>query len=87
MTFDQWVSTERRHTDLPVVESAFGHVPDETVEVLEYSPGVIVRLENGDYYTHVVRSEVTGGLDYVRVALWTGHAETETKEVSDGNPA
>lgn len=81
MTFDQWLATERRHKDMAIADSAFGYVPDDAVEVLEYSPGVIVRLENGDYFTHVVRSEVTGGLDCVRVALWTGHA---TKETSDG---
>lgn len=81
MTFDQWVATERRHNDLSIVQSAFGYVPDAVAQVLEYSPGVIVRLENGDHFTHIIRSEVTGGLDHVRAALWTGHAETETKEV------
>lgn len=79
MTYDQWVATERTHNDLSVADTAFGYVPDGAVEVVEYSPGVMVRLKDGKYFTHVGRSEYTGELDVVRRRMWDEYAEIETR--------
>lgn len=74
MTYEEWLLTEKRHKDLAVAENALGYRPNGSVEVIEYSPGVILRLEDGSYFTHVGRDDYAGTLYEVRVALWREYA-------------
>jgi hypothetical protein len=80
MTYDEWVATEIVVDDkslFSVVEDNFGYVPESTVAAHFYCPGVLVRLANGSYFTHIDRSEYTGTLQEVREVLWRGHASIE----------
>lgn len=80
MTYEEWLATERQHTDLSVVEDAFGYVPDDAVAVVTYQPGEAVILRDGRWYTHVDRSEYTGTADEIRKVLWDEYAKYEVQE-------
>lgn len=79
MTFEQWQKTgrtrDKNFTDL--LENTFGYVPDNVLSVLVYDPGVIAWLEDGQFFTHVGRSEYTGHLVDVERALWDEYAQHE----------
>lgn len=78
MTYEEWLSTEKRHANFAVAENALGYKPEGCVEVIEYSPGVILRLQDGSYFTHVGREDYAGTLDEVRVALWREYARPDS---------
>ena len=79
MTFEQWQktgrTTDKNFTDL--LENTFGYVPDNVVSVRVYDPGVIAWLEDGQFFTHVDRSEYTGHLFDVERRLWDDFAKHE----------
>jgi hypothetical protein len=79
MTFEEWQKTGRTKdsdfTDL--LDNTFGYVPDNVIAVQVYAPGVIAWLKDGQFYTHVERSEYTGGLYDVERRLWDDYAKHE----------
>jgi hypothetical protein len=80
MTFEEWQDTRAVTEDFGWALDAFGNIDDDTSDwqyVVEYDPGVIVRLKNGQYYTHVVRDEYTGDLETVERHLWEDFASHE----------
>ena len=83
MTYDEWVKTERQHSDITEVDNAFGYVPEgkgwEVKSVVSYDPGVAVILEDGEWYTHCGRSECRGTADEVRQCLWECYAKHEVR--------
>ncbi len=81
MTFEEWQATRKRVAQVEVqgsvLENHFGYVPDDVISVYEYDPGVLVALKNGQYFTHIDRSEYTGTLDAVERRLWDDYAKHE----------
>lgn len=87
MTFEEWVATERQHTDMNEVENAFGYTPSgpgwAVKTVVRYEPGTAVILTDGDWCTHVDRSECRGTADDVRKCLWETYAKFEVLHKED----
>lgn len=79
MTFEEWIATERVSDSVENAENYFGYVPEGAAEILEYSPGAIVRLADGFYFTHIYRDEYTGSLQEVREILWREYASREVQ--------
>jgi hypothetical protein len=80
MTFEEWQATRKPVAPAAVqgvLENHFGYVPDDVISVYEYDPGVLVALKNGQYFTHIDRSEYTGTLDAVERRLWDDYAKHE----------
>ena len=80
MTFEEWQKTAVERTGSPsvaIMENHFGYAPDNVMAVLVYDPGVIAWLENGQFFTHVDRSEYTGTLADVERRLWDDWAKHE----------
>lgn len=80
MTFEEWQATRKAVAPAAVqgvLENHFGYVPDDVISVYEYDPGVLVALKNGQYFTHIDRSEYTGTLDAVERRLWDDYAKHE----------
>jgi hypothetical protein len=80
MTFEEWQATRKPVSPAAVqgvLENHFGYVPDDVISVYEYDPGVLVALKNGQYFTHIDRSEYTGTLDAVERRLWDDYAKHE----------
>jgi hypothetical protein len=80
MTFEEWQATRKAVAPAAVqgvLENHFGYVPDDVISVYEYDPGVLVALKNGQYFTHIERSEYTGTLDAVERRLWDDYAKHE----------
>lgn len=77
MTYDEWLKTERQHTDLAEADNSFGYVPDGAQTVVRFDPGVAVILGDGKWYTHIDRSEYTGTADEIRKVLWDEYAQHE----------
>jgi len=81
MTFEEWQKTGRT-TDKNFTEllgNTFGYVPDNVIAVQVYDPGVIAWLENGQFFTHVDRSEYAGTLADVERRLWDDWAKHEVR--------
>jgi|TARA_B100000085_G_scaffold280107_1_gene304495 hypothetical protein len=77
MTFDQWIATEvitlHDKYDLPYAAEVMGYdeVPENWCGVAYYDPvGVMVKLNDGQWYTHVECEEYTGDFETVRNGLW-----------------
>jgi hypothetical protein len=81
MTFEDWQATRHQATmglERDILEDNFGYVPDNVLTVYVYDPvGVLCSLKNGQYFTHIGRSEYTGTLDAVERKLWEEHAQHE----------
>lgn len=80
MAFEEWQATRKAVAPAAVqgvLENHFGYVPDDVISVYEYDPGLLVALKNGQYFTHIDRSEYTGTLDAVERRLWDDYAKHE----------
>ncbi len=81
MTFEDWQATRHQATmglERDILEDHFGYVPENVLTVYVYDPvGVLCSLKNGQYFTHIGRSEYTGTLDAVERKLWEKHAQHE----------
>ena len=80
MTFEEWQKTRQpaqQGLERDVVEDHFGYVPDNLLSVYVYDPGVLVALKDGQYFTHIERSEYTGTLEAVERRLWDDYASHE----------
>jgi hypothetical protein len=80
MTFEEWQATRKSVAPVAVqgvLENHFGYVPDDVISVYEYSPGVMVALRDGQYFTHIERSEYAGTLAAVERRLWDDYAKHE----------
>lgn len=81
MTFDDWRATRAQATmglEHDILEDHFGYVPENVLTVYVYDgAGVLCSLKNGQYFTHIGRSEYTGTLDGVERRLWEEHAREE----------
>lgn len=79
MTFDDWQKTGKTKDSgfAGLLDNTFGYVPENVTAVLVYDPGVIACLQDGQFYTHVDRSEYTGTLDEVERRLWDDYAKNE----------
>jgi hypothetical protein len=61
-----------------ILEDHFGYVPENVLTVYVYDgAGVLCSLKNGQYFTHIDRSEYTGTLDAVERRLWDEYAKNE----------
>jgi len=83
MTFEDWRATQHQATqglEHDILEDHFGYVPDNVQSVWVYEVGVIASLKDGQYYTHIGRSEYTGTLDVIERRLWEDHAKQEVGE-------
>jgi hypothetical protein len=79
MTFAEWVKTGQRTTDVSVLEESFGYPVLNAVAAILYKPGAIAELPNGEFFTHIGRSEYTGTREEIEKVLWEEYAEMETK--------
>jgi hypothetical protein len=83
MTFEEWQATRKAVAPVgvayDVLKNHFGYVPDDVIGVYEYAPGVLVALKNGQYFTHIGRSEYTGTLEGVERRLWDDHVKQEVE--------
>jgi hypothetical protein len=83
MTFDDWRATRNHATqglEKDILEDHFGYVPDNVLTVYVYDgAGVLCSLKNGQYFTHIGRSEYTGTLDAVERRLWDEHVKGEVE--------
>ncbi len=80
MTFEDWRATRQQATqglEHDILEDHFGYVPENVQSVWVYEVGVMAGLKDGQYYTHIGRSEYTGTLDDIERALWEDHAKYE----------
>lgn len=80
MTFEEWQATREpadQGLENWILEDHFGYVPNGVVDVLCYATGVMAELSDGQYFTHIGRSEYTGTLDAVERKLWEEHAQHE----------
>jgi hypothetical protein len=83
MTFEDWRATRHQATqglEHDILEDHFGYVPENVQSVWVYEVGVMAGLKDGQYYTHIGRSEYTGTLDDIERALWEDHAKYEVGE-------
>jgi hypothetical protein len=81
MTFEDWRATRNQATqslEHDILEDNFGYVPDNVLTVYVYDgAGVLCSLKNGQYFTHIDRSEYTGTLEAVERRLWDDYAKRE----------
>jgi len=81
MTFEDWRATQHQATqglEHDILEDHFGYVPENVLTVYVYDgAGVLCSLKNGQYFTHIDRSEYTGTLDAVERRLWDEYAKNE----------
>jgi len=81
MTFEDWRATRNQATqglEHDILEDNFGYVPDNVLTVYVYDgAGVLCSLKNGQYFTHIDRSEYTGTLEAVERRLWDDYAKQE----------
>jgi hypothetical protein len=80
MTFEEWQATRRAAAGLErdILEDHFGYVPAYWLTVYVYDgAGVLCSLRNGQYFTHIGRSEYTGTLGAVERRLWDDYAKHE----------
>lgn len=81
MTFEDWRATQHQATmglEHDILEDHFGYVPEGVQSVWVYDEaGVIARLADGQYFTHVDRSEYTGTLEEIERRLWDDYAKHE----------
>jgi hypothetical protein len=80
MTFEEWQATRKSVAPVAiqgVLENHFGYVPDDVIGAYQYEPGVMVALKDGQYFTHIERSEYTGTLAAVEQRLWDEYAKGE----------
>lgn len=76
MTHDEWLATENISTDEHWLKFANEVMrgdyvmPAGWVEAAVYEHGVMVRLENGNWYTQVENDEYEGDFETVRGRLW-----------------
>ena len=81
MTFDDWRATRNQATmglEHAILEDHFGYVPDNVLTVYVYDgAGVLCSLKDGQYFTHIERSEYTGTLEAVERRLWDDYASHE----------
>lgn len=81
MTFEEWQATRRSIAQVgpayDAMQNHFGYVPDDVISVYAYDPGVLVALKDGQYFTHIDRSEYTGTLRAVERRLWDDYAKHE----------
>lgn len=76
MTHDEWLATERLTSEAG--DLCFAHevmrgdyvMPEGWVEAAIYEAGVMVKLENGNWHTHVACDEYEGDFETVRDRLW-----------------
>ena len=83
MTFEDWRETRHQATqglEHGILEDHFGYVPENVQSVWVYEVGVIAGLNDGQYYTHIGRSEYTGTLDEIERRLWDDYAKQEVGE-------
>jgi len=81
MTFEDWRATRNQATqslEHDILEDNFGYVPNNVLTVYVYDgAGVLCSLKNGQYFTHIDRSEYTGTLEAVERRLWDDYAKRE----------
>jgi hypothetical protein len=81
MTFEEWQATRRPIAQVgpayDALKNHFGYVPDDVISVYQYDPGVLVCLKDGQYFTHIERSEYTGTLEALERRLWEEFAKHE----------
>jgi hypothetical protein len=81
MTFEDWQATWHEVAiglEHDILEAEFGYVPVDVVAVYVYDwAGVVCELRNGQYFTHIDRSEYTGTLAEIERRLWEDYAQAE----------
>ena len=81
MTFEEWQKTGRAADPefTHLIDNAFGYVPDNCIGARLYDPGIIAILPDGQFFTHIDRSEYTGKLDEIERRLWEDYASRECR--------
>jgi hypothetical protein len=83
MTFEEWQATRapaQQGLEHGILEDHFGYVPENVLTVYVYDgAGVLCSLKNGQYFTHIGRSEYTGTLEGVERRLWDDHVKQEVE--------